>query len=105
MKYVYSFKRLPYLMDNQQKKHSFRPVIRGICNGPALLLSSWLAPMIIKRMSISLTPLRLLIFAILYLSICYVVSMGLAWVFFQLGKTGCLRVFSEKEDDEVLNQQ
>ena len=56
-------------------------------------------------MSISLTPLRLLIFAILYLSICYVVSMGLAWVFFQLGKTGCLRVFSEKEDDEVLNQQ
>ena len=104
MKYVYSFKRLPYLIDDQQKKHSFRPLIHGICIGPALLLSSWLAPMIIKSMSISLTPLRLLIFAILYLSICYIVAMGLAWVFFQFGKSGCLRVFNEKRDDEVLNQ-
>ena len=39
-KIVFSMKTWPYLIDDEQRRHNLRPMVRGICGGIAGLLTS-----------------------------------------------------------------
>ena len=85
-KVVFSMKTWPYLIDNEQRRHNVRPVVRGICGGIAGLLASLFVHSVFDPYK---NVVQILSYALVYglvFSAISVFNMGIACF---LGKAGC----------------
>ena len=90
-KIVFSMKTWPYLIDDEQRRHNLRPMVRGICGGIVGLLTSLIIHSVFDPYK---NVVQFLLYALVYglmFSAISVFNMGIACF---LGKAGC-KVFCQ----------
>lgn len=94
-KVALSMKTWPYLIDDEQKRRTLHPLVRGICGGIACLLTSLVLHFIFDPHK---NLIQILLYALVYglmFSAISVLNMGIACF---LGKAGC-HVFYQDEKE------
>ena len=94
-KVVFTTKAWPYLIDDKQKRHDLRILIRGICGGIAGLIASLVVNFVFdKPKDIGQCLLYALVYGLMF-AFFSVVVMGIACL---LGKPGCNVFYQENKE-------